>query len=67
MRLVTCSSASVQHQTSQEFQLAYAGERLTGVAGLYYLDERVKSHQEAYADDLLGTFFGGGTSCATGR
>ena len=50
-----------QHQTSQEFQLAYAGERLTGVAGLYYLDERVKSHQEAYADDLLGTFFGGGT------
>lgn len=46
-----------QHQTSQEFQLAYAGERLSGVAGLYYLDERVKSHQEAYADDLLGPAF----------
>ena len=46
-----------QHQTSQEFQLAYSGKRLTGVAGLYYLDERVKSHQEAYADDLLGPAF----------
>jgi iron complex outermembrane receptor protein len=54
-----------QHQTSQEFQLAYSGERLTGVAGLYYLDERIKSHQEAYADDLLGTFFGGGTFLRT--
>jgi iron complex outermembrane receptor protein len=46
-----------QHQTSQEFQLAYAGERLSGVAGLYYLDERIKSHQEAYADDFLGAAF----------
>ncbi|MCY7280309.1 MAG: TonB-dependent receptor [Sphingomonas bacterium] len=46
-----------QHQTSQEFQLAYAGDKLSGVAGLYYLDERVKSHQEAYADDLLGPAF----------
>ncbi|WP_309603296.1 TonB-dependent receptor, partial [Sphingomonas sp.] len=46
-----------QHQTSQEFQLAYAGEKLSGVAGLYYLDERVKSHQEAYADDFLGAAF----------
>jgi len=46
-----------QHQTSQEFQLAYSGEKLSGVAGLYYLDERVKSHQEAYADDFLGAAF----------
>ncbi len=42
-----------QHQTSQEFQLIYSGNRLSGVAGLYYLDERIKSHQEAYADDFL--------------
>ena len=46
-----------QHQTSQEFQLAYSGEKLSGVAGLYYLDERVKSHQEAYANDFLGFRF----------
>ncbi len=46
-----------QHQTSQEFQLTYSGDRLSGVAGLYYLDERVKSHQEAYADDFLGAAF----------
>jgi len=42
-----------QHQFSQELQLAYTGERLTGVAGLYYLKERNQSHQEAYADDLV--------------
>ncbi len=42
-----------QHQTSQEFQFIYSGNRLSGVAGLYYLDERIKSHQEAYADDFL--------------
>ena len=54
-----------QHQTSQEFQLAYSGTKLSGVAGLYYLDERVKSHQEAYADDFLGTFLGGGTFTRT--
>ena len=46
-----------QHQTSQELQLAYAGDKLSGVAGLYYLDERIKSHQEAYANDLLGPAF----------
>ena len=46
-----------QHQTSQEFQLAYAGDKLSGLAGLYYLDERIKSHQEAYANDLLGPAF----------
>jgi iron complex outermembrane receptor protein len=46
-----------QHQFSQEFQAAYTGERLSGVAGLYYLNEDVGSHQEAYADDLLGPAF----------
>jgi iron complex outermembrane receptor protein len=42
-----------QHQTSQEFQLTHSGEKLNYVFGLYYLDERVKSHQEAYASDFL--------------
>jgi iron complex outermembrane receptor protein len=42
-----------QNQFSQEFQLAYTGERLNAVAGLYYLDEHVTSHQEAFADDFL--------------
>ena len=42
-----------QHQASQELQLAYSGERLSGVAGLYYLGERNESHQEAYANDLV--------------
>ena len=46
-----------QHQTSQEFQLTYSGDKLSGIAGLYYLDERVKSHQEAYANDFLGFRF----------
>jgi iron complex outermembrane receptor protein len=42
-----------QHQTSQEFQLTHSGEKLNYVFGLYYLNERVKSHQEAYANDYL--------------
>jgi len=46
-----------QKQFSQEFQLLYSGERLNAVAGLYYLNEHVGSHQEAYADDLLGPLF----------
>ena len=46
-----------QHQTSQEFQLTYSGDKLSGVAGIYYLDERVKSHQKAYANDYLGPRF----------
>ncbi len=46
-----------QHQVSQEFQMAYTGERLNVVGGLYYLHETVKSHQEAYADDLLGPLY----------
>ena len=46
-----------QNQLSEEVQLNYTTDRLKAVAGLYYLDERVKSHQEAYADDLLGPLF----------
>ncbi|QGN55099.1 TonB-dependent receptor [Novosphingobium sp. Gsoil 351] len=42
-----------QRQLSQELQLKYEGERLNGVLGLYYLDEKIASHQEAYADDLF--------------
>ncbi|MEZ5710234.1 MAG: TonB-dependent receptor [Blastomonas sp.] len=42
-----------QRQWSQELQLKYSGDRLNGVLGLYYLDEKVESHQEAYADDLF--------------
>ena len=42
-----------QNQFSQELQLKYSGDRLNGVVGLYYLDEKVSSHQEAYADDLF--------------
>jgi iron complex outermembrane receptor protein len=54
-----------QNQLSQEVQLLYSGERLNAVAGLYYLREHIRSHQEAYADDYLGTFFGGGTFLRT--
>lgn len=47
-----------QHQTSQEFQFLYNNhDNLNAVFGLYYLDESVPSHQEAYADDFL-TFAG---------
>lgn len=46
-----------QEQASQEFQLLYSGDRLSGVAGVYYLDEDIASHQEAYADDVLGPLF----------
>ncbi|MEO6582300.1 MAG: TonB-dependent receptor plug domain-containing protein [Sphingomicrobium sp.] len=46
-----------QHQLSQEFQATYSGPRFSGVAGLYYLKEDIGSHQEAYADDLLGPAF----------
>ena len=42
-----------QHQVSQELQLKYDSDKLKGVAGLYYLDETVKSHQESYDDNYL--------------
>jgi iron complex outermembrane receptor protein len=43
-----------QSQFSQEFQLlGDNGDDLHWVAGAYYLNEKVPSHQEAYADDFL--------------
>jgi iron complex outermembrane receptor protein len=42
-----------QHQFSQEVQLKYSSDRLKGVFGLYYLNERVASHQESYDDNYL--------------
>lgn len=41
-----------QKQTSQEFQLTYSSDRLTAVGGVYWLKEKVGSHQESYNDDL---------------
>jgi iron complex outermembrane recepter protein len=47
-----------QNQFSQEFQLNFDnGGPITAVAGLYYLQEGIVSHQEAYGDDLFT--FGG--------
>lgn len=43
-----------QRQVSQELQLQYDnGSNLQAIFGLYYMDEQVPSHQEAYADDFL--------------
>jgi iron complex outermembrane receptor protein len=55
-----------QKQFSQEFQALYTGDRLSGVAGLYYLHELVPSHQEAYGNDaVLTPFFPGATFLRT--
>lgn len=42
-----------QDQFSQEFQFQYQGDRWDALFGLYYLNEDVPSHQEAYAHDFL--------------
>lgn len=42
-----------QNQFSQELQLKYSSDKLNGVVGVYYLNENVSSHQEAYADSLF--------------
>jgi len=42
-----------QRQFSQELQLKWETDRFRGVFGLFYLNENVASHQEAYADDLF--------------
>jgi iron complex outermembrane receptor protein len=54
-----------QDQTSQEFQLTYDGGPWTVVAGVYWLNENISSHQEAYADDFLGAAFGNATFLRT--
>ena len=46
-----------QRQFSQELQLKWNTERFSGVFGLFYLNENIRSHQEAYADDLFGVPF----------
>src|SRR5690606_3224691 len=46
-----------QEQLSQELQLTYQSGPVSAVGGLYYLKENVDSHQEAYANDLLGPAF----------
>lgn len=46
-----------QRQFSQEVQLKWDTGRFSGVFGLFYLNETVASHQEAYADDLFGVPF----------
>jgi len=42
-----------QHQLSQELQLKYDSGPLKGVFGLYYLNEKIRSHQESYDDNYL--------------
>jgi len=54
-----------QNQFSQELQGTYTSGRFNAVAGLYYLKENITSHQEAYADDLLGPLFGNATFLRT--
>ncbi|RYF93998.1 MAG: TonB-dependent receptor [Caulobacteraceae bacterium] len=54
-----------QDQVSQELQLAYEGGPLTVVGGLYYMVENITSHQEAYADDLVGPLLGNPTFLRT--
>ncbi|MDO1557927.1 TonB-dependent receptor [Brevundimonas sp. 2R-24] len=45
-----------QTQLSQEFQLNWDnGGRLTGVGGVYYMQENIVSEQAAYGDDLFTT------------
>lgn len=54
-----------QDQVSQELQMTYTGDRLTVVGGLFYMDENIVSHQEAYADDLVGPVLGNPTFTRT--
>jgi iron complex outermembrane receptor protein len=54
-----------QDQLSQEFQLIYQTENWNVVGGLYYLQENIVSHQEAYADDLVGPLLGNPTFLRT--
>lgn len=42
-----------QKQWSQELQMQYSSDTVNAIVGAYHLDEKVPSHQEAYADDYL--------------
>jgi iron complex outermembrane receptor protein len=54
-----------QDQTSQEFQLSFNQGPWTVVGGVYWMNENIVSHQEAYADDYLGAAFGNPTFLRT--
>ena len=54
-----------QKQLSQEFQLTYSSDSIQAVGGVYYLKEDIASHQEAFADDLIGPLFGNPTFLRT--
>jgi iron complex outermembrane receptor protein len=54
-----------QNQFSEELQLAYNQGPVQFVSGLYYLKENIKSHQEAYANDLIGPLLGNPTFLRT--
>lgn len=54
-----------QDQVSQELQAIYTSENFSLVAGLYYMLENITSHQEAYADDLVGPLLGNPTFLRT--
>ncbi|MBI1404510.1 MAG: TonB-dependent receptor plug domain-containing protein [Caulobacter sp.] len=54
-----------QDQVSQELQLAYEGGPVTVVGGLFWMKENITSHQEAYADDLVGPVLGNPTFLRT--
>jgi iron complex outermembrane recepter protein len=54
VQITSARVALDQRQFSQEFQLLYDNrDNLRGVYGFYFLNEKVPSHQEAYADDFL--------------
>ncbi len=54
-----------QDQLSQEFQANWNSEHWNTVGGVFYMDEVVSSHQEAFADDFLGAAFGNPTFLRT--
>lgn len=54
-----------QNQFSEELQLAYNQGPVQFVGGAYYLKENIKSHQEAYANDLIGPLLGNPTFLRT--
>ncbi len=54
-----------QDQLSQEFQLIYKSGGWNVVSGLYYMEENITSHQEAYANNLVGPLLGNPTFTRT--
>jgi iron complex outermembrane receptor protein len=52
-------------QFSQEFQLLYSGDRLSGVAGLYYLDGSASGEFDVVLESLFAAF-GGATVYQSG-